>query len=661
MAGGSVPSDSYDEVSTHIYCQLSRNLLPDEEHSLRFAPRGIAEQVLHDENLGSVFRSLSLSPTDWPDDFNENVFVQKIKDKKLHNVLAIILYASCNITAAQAFISKLVIGDGSSNLPLSRDACLELFDGSHAQTRKYRDAQPIFCTVVIGDPHSLKIQDLKEWRLPYLEPTYIGDGSFGEVYAVKIAAGHLVTKTQDGQSFYDEIPVARKDYLLNPKRYGESEYNIINAILTSRFNCKNIVESFGSIEVVNDTKPRYSLFMPLAKCDLQKYMEEKGPERLKTVVEKSSILWSAVGLTEGLEFLHYKMSTTVDRKNFACYHMDLKPANILLFEDGDRMIWKLSDFGMSRVKFLNEDEQDFEQPFLKRNQSLSKTKNLRAEGTYLAPETQASTKTSGRESDVWSLGAIISTLFTYMEEGRDGLEKYTSARNEYKGSKGYDYFFLTSDSKRFEKARRHPAVAEWHAKLVKKAKKRDPNEAKIVQHLLGYIDNSVLVLNPESRRRSTDAKEFVRKMEDAYKGYKKLAEPAVADGHSSSHASEPAKHGLWNPFSRERHVAPDISQWTMSLSGPKGCSVTADATLAAYWTDKTIALCTAQMLSNAGSSGTLDNGPVFTLPGGENVTWRDVRLTEVFLVASTNKDRFQVRRRTNFSWVDAYTRVCGRS
>ena len=84
-----------------------------------------------------------------------------------------------------------------------------------------------------------------------------------------------------------------------------------------------------------------------------------------------------------------------------CYHMDLKPSNILIFQetvrDELRYVWKISDFGMARIKIRRrgqdrEAESDFNSWFVRRKQvqdpSLSGT-DSRREGTYLAPESIA--------------------------------------------------------------------------------------------------------------------------------------------------------------------------------------------------------------------------------------------------------------------------------
>ena len=73
----------------------------------------------------------------------------------------------------------------------------------------------------------------------------------------------------------------------------------------------------------------------------------------------------------------------------------------------------------------------------------------------------------------------------------------------------------------------------------------------------------------------------------------------------------------------------------------KGCEISPDATLIAYWTDLEILLYTSQSLSpGTGDKITSGSRHKLTAP---NCIWKSVALTKEYLVASTTGSNFQVR------------------
>ena len=164
--------------------------------------------------------------------------------------------------------------------------------------------------------------------------------------------------------------MARKDYVISSRFPAASkEHYVLEMVLASDRSCENIVDNFGSLAIGAD---KYSLFMPLAICDLSAYMMDYHPIKLSTTQEKAAIILSAWGLARGLEFLHQVMKIPKG-ENQVCYHMDLKPSNILTFQgDDDRKILKISDFGMAPVILRktgdrSEKEGDFNSWFVKRS------------------------------------------------------------------------------------------------------------------------------------------------------------------------------------------------------------------------------------------------------------------------------------------------------
>ncbi|KAK8089252.1 hypothetical protein PG997_004213 [Apiospora hydei] len=412
-------SSSYSDLCKTIYKQLLHKLERRDEETLRFAVSGTAAGVLHYDNLVRLFSSLAPSQHSAEVEFgiSAHEFASRVEDRKLHEFLAILIFASCDVDAARKFTAKLVAtsnwprrdrqGRALGTLPADRGDCEGLF-GDIATADQFLKNQAYFCTVVLLEKEQNIYEKHDGRRYPYLEETWLSEGAFGKVFAVKIAKGHFVN-SREGMVNDKPRSMARKDYILRPDIKASDEANVMKIILgSSARGHPNILENLGSLEV-GDT---YSLFMPLAICDLKEYMMKVNPHSPTTSTAKADLIRSAEGLAEGLAYLHNDIRTP-DLQQVVCYHMDLKPANILVFRENidgeDRDIWKLSDFGMSRVKIKHDDrgegpERMFDRRFIRRKPagvSVSATINRRGEGTYLAPESTMAKKRMRTESDVW--------------------------------------------------------------------------------------------------------------------------------------------------------------------------------------------------------------------------------------------------------------------
>ncbi|KAK0630326.1 hypothetical protein B0T17DRAFT_636267 [Bombardia bombarda] len=620
-------SNSYENFCTEIYEHIYRRLERRDEEGLRFATKGTARKVLHDQNLLRFFRYLHVISPDQTTSsqfgLDEQELVARIHQRQLHDFLAILIFAPCRLEAARTFTREFVAKDGPpvlrsgraiDRLPVDRESLIELF-GNVADAGRFFTIQPCFSTVVI--------RKREEVGVPNLEG--IGND--------------------------EPLVIARKDYIISNEFRAKGEREIMEKILkSSTRTCDNVLENYGSLEIGETI---YSLFMPLAICDLRAYMMENHPTGPKTVMEKAMTILSAKGLAGGLNFLHTEMKTDTGEL-LVCYHMDLKPSNILIFHDtkkgkGD-MIWKLSDFGMSRVKIRRqgqdgEKEKDFNSWFVRRQKpidpSLSATINRRGEGTYLAPESVSSKPSMKTESDVWSLACVISVVFAYLEEGRDGVGGYQAARFAHASADNYDRFFLRNT--RFAPTKVHPEVSRWHTRLIDKAIQRDEAEGDAVKSMLRYLEDRVFEINQFKRRSAWDVEQ---KLLQTFKKYEALGESQRdddddGDGVGTKLQKAPAK-SLWQKL-RSKEGSPSQAQvegWYLAASESfKGCEISPDGSLVAYWTDVKISLYTSQSLtSREGYIATPASEKVLDAP---NCIWKSITLTKKYLIASTTGASFQ--------------------
>ncbi|KAL2850435.1 kinase-like domain-containing protein [Aspergillus pseudodeflectus] len=617
--------DAYEKLHQDIYREVYSKLERKESEALRFAPVGTAEQVLNTESLRRFYDSL-LEPGHFTLDISKEDFVARIKERELPRFFAVVIISGCSITAARTAVLKLVASEttkaaGSRDLsictlPVSPHNLDTLFNQDPIAADKFSGKQAYFCPVIFRNKHE-QVEDIEHRRLPYLEEHSIGKGSFGRVFKVKIAKGHfpgLGEQTGDGEP----LEVARKDYELSSDASIEREImeKILSRSSGSGF-CPNILKTLGSLEFGRNV---YSLFMPLALCDLWEYMTENHEARPNSIEERKDLIRCAMGLAEGLRFLHEGMGD-----DLACYHMDLKPANILIFRERptDREpfcnIWKLSDFGMSRIKIRTR-EKDVNRWFVRRSQpdrgSASGTRNARGEGTYLAPESVARGRNMKAESDVWSLGCVLSVLLCYMGSGGKGVGQYAAERRNHADAVQYDTFFLPSRGAL--PARINPVVTRTHTQLIQAANNWNHLEGEIFFRVLRCVENNTFKVDQSKRCSANDVKEVL-----------------------SAAFVDLVRNGSPNllTVTRTDPCDTDVDFWCLSdVEAAKGCQISPDSSLVAYWTDREISLYSVDSLSFA-VGNVRQSQQKYTLES-QSFYWRSIRLTEKYLVASTTEPTF---------------------
>jgi serine/threonine protein kinase len=646
-------SNTYARLCDEVYKRILGKLERHEEEERRFAVNGTARKVLDDDFLKRFFRSLCLSAviSMGHGHINESDLIRRLDKKNLYDFLAIMIFTTCTIEAARTFTIELLINDSwppdMFRLPVGRKQLRELFR-EDITPDKFLAHQACFCPVTIVKGREYRIKTPGRERLPYLEEKLRAKGSFGAVYTVKIAKGHFYDPQTELANRHP-MTVARKDYLVAGESARDQE--VMKKILSADRACKNIVDYYGSVAIGLTT---YSLFMPMAICDLKVYMMELHKTNPNTISDKAGFIRCAHGLAGGLNFLHNGMRSA-NGERLVCYHMDLKPSNILIYRDTGHgespYIWKISDFGMSRVKVRRrgegvDSESNFNSWFLRRPKaqepSTSGTMNRRGEGTYLAPEAIAATPTMKTGSDVWSLGCVISVLFAYLEEGALGVDRYSDKRGDLDSADGYDRFFIRTRG--WGPFKPHPVVREWHDRLIHHAKQRNRKEANAVEFMLGYLDNRVF--KEQSKRCNVTALENM-----LWYTYIKYidADPTSAQNPESHN---PARAGVdpikrprwWRAFQSQKDPPPNgrVNRWLLdSHDAFKGWAISPEGSLIAFWTDSKISLYTSESL-HPDDTRVKTLVPEFTLDD-TGAIWKSISLTENHLIAFTSGDRPQVR------------------
>ena len=292
-------------------------------------------------------------------------------------------------------------------------------------------------------------------------------------------------------------------YNAEAKKSFDDEGTTIKQIIQSVKGHRNIATTRASLEWGNT----YSLFFDLAERNLwQHFMEDRDPVR--TLEERQRVFSRICGLAGALAHLHEGLKLYPTNEPLQCYHLDLKPQNILVFGTGDDQIWKISDFGMSQIKQTQPMESQHEPKHhlldrifqsTKRNDDPSSgVDNSRYGGTYAAPEAKEKSDTVTRKSDVWSLGCVITLVITYLHAQSQGIKQFEGLRAS---DRSQDWFF---DPETFKAGSDnsgilHSSVVEWFQTLLKGASRRCQQEAKAIANTIDLLRDGIFLRDEENR------------------------------------------------------------------------------------------------------------------------------------------------------------------
>ncbi|KAJ8132961.1 hypothetical protein O1611_g660 [Lasiodiplodia mahajangana] len=174
--------------------------------------------------------------------------------------------------------------------------------------------------------------------LPFRSSVKVGEGTFGTVSKVEIEPSHV------NQAMMR--PLALKVIIRRKETDGINERMLLEGLRS--VGHPHIIELLTSFEI----EDRIGMFFPLATYDLHRYMCKEGLSFDDQYV--SWLLNQLRGLTDALSKIHeYYPDSTESGPNDGGYHHDLKPQNILFFQDKDRPlqgVFKISDFGVAKFQ-----------------------------------------------------------------------------------------------------------------------------------------------------------------------------------------------------------------------------------------------------------------------------------------------------------------------
>ena len=593
-------NSSFRDCCKRVRELLRKEIIFDDDPYLRFAPTHKPADILDPAVLRDLFTCLSQTNHGSLDVDNT---VDVIVQKELHTVIAVMVYADIEEQGFRSFIGHIVtLPIHGKDLPWSANQVMEVFKDQDT-VGKFMDHQFTFCALVLTEKKEIHCDP--RVRFPYVsQPKELGEGSFGKVFSVRIAVGHVRIGEAGAAPYETERDLARKDYQIESGAWQETERKVMSAIVTNRSRHDNILENFCSVTIGST----YSLFMDLAYCDLKVFMEEKRPAAPSNIREKADIMYQAAGLASGLHFLHCGLKSEAFEQ-LSCFHMDLKPKNILIVYKNGQSRWVLSDFNMSKVKAKakspseagyrqpadEHDSTDFNHFFRRRGghgtnstvDGTASTVNPARDGTYLSPEACEcipDRKTVRTESDTWSLGCVLSVVFSYIVGGADAVRTFRERRSHNRDNDQFfslkrhghehipSFSFLRSrqskEANRVKEADQvNEAIRPWFENLVQQTRQLSDRESQALDTVLRFLLDKVLIINPDKRRRTT-AEHVERKLGSTGETYRRLNTISPTRPPASSHY--PTSNGT---ISRGFASSHDKYQVDNDMNGADQCRI----------------------------------------------------------------------------------------
>ncbi len=481
------------------FAELNKKVIFRVDPSLMFIPAGTPKAVLSRKRLTDLFKAiLKAHPTSDPaDEMTTRKRIDRliaiVTDRNLHDILAILIYSGLGETEILSLLEEpsdpLTGKDGLSDdcLPIDSETAVRHF-GTRGGELFYRH-QFLFKPFVFqeGEENSNIAPFGQPLRLPLVtERIKIGEGAHGDVYKVTFAKGGW--RYKDGSTNAGEKTVAQKvtraDFRDEDQKFFLDERRVLFQIGQNPTKHKNLTPCLGSLEAsTQHTATERSLFFDLARANLEQVLIDKSAPR----VSPAAILRLAADMCSGMHHLHQGLVDNGER--VYGFHLDFRPQNVLIFDIpiNGKMVeeWRLADFGLSRIKGLRPGS----------DHSPDWTRNRRFDGTFLAPEATSTGKVNYL-SDLWSLAAVLLEIITFAIGGPDLVLEFRKARMTEKGT---DAFWVEG----WRRAQVNKKVSLWCERLRKDASEEDEELGTAIDRILSYLQNAVLVIDIERRKRTS--------------------------------------------------------------------------------------------------------------------------------------------------------------
>ena len=427
-------------------------------------------------------------------------------------------------------------------------------------------------------------------------------------------------------------------YDAEAKKSFEAEGTTLKKFIQVVKTHSNIATTKASLEWGNT----YSLFFDLAKYSLWEYFTQEA-DAVIPLEEKRKVFSRTIGLASALAYLHDELYVTSTNEKLQCYHLDLKPQNILVFKTNGDEIWKISDFGISRIKRIplntsqigSEHHVSFFDKIFKSKEPdedpSSGVNNSRYGGTYAAPEAKGKSDTVTRKSDVWSLACVITLVLTFMHDQSRGIAQFQESRAK---DRSHDWFFDSKALKAGPETKEilHVSVSTWFDTLNNEASRRNKNEATATRMATELLKSRMFVQNQKDRSSAKEVEGELKKIQSSFKELPENPPKSTIHRKPGWHLKLPH----WSPHHKGNHkVTNPQESWGFDIpEASRRCKFSADGRYLCIASNSVMAIKLVSDIQQ-GQTGR-------TFPSPKDKQWADFSIGSKFVCAAIDSEYFEV-------------------
>ncbi|THX58524.1 kinase-like protein [Aureobasidium pullulans] len=435
-----------DGLCEEIQNALRESYQPGKNASEPFVTAQSCKDVweAHRQSYKLSFFQLIAKEMKWPRDVRERVLQNRL------NTLSALVWLVYDWTSfvklVQAFLSEEQETAIFENIDVqdldsadSKALNIKQIRSSDSNTRRSSDeikddirrAQQIFYPVQVLAMDDIPQEVPAGRRLPFLESIRIyPPNPSGSEQVEKITVEKSVARVKVVAEYLP--PLSCMHSVVAVKKARVSRLNDERTALSTLAQCESRPESImvclGAVQI---DEVCYIL-SELALCDLRMVLHHQldedcinGLPPADELRGPSYLLGGALDIAKGLEWLHWNMPRLNDQPR-ECFHLDLKPDNILIFGAERSWMWKIADFGEASICVHDERANDGAGI----DERYPITTNRRAPDVYQAPEVEIENGPVGRACDIWSFGCILLDILAFASFSHTGVERLQTTRKD---------------------------------------------------------------------------------------------------------------------------------------------------------------------------------------------------------------------------------------
>lgn len=414
-----------------------------------------------DLSLSRVFAILLVSfedPTSivWPKFLD--LCLETSRLRQIHEHQHVSAEPLTNPNDRRALIPSLLADE---HLPLTSTQFHCYFGHEPESAARFIINQYTFCPIVLAWKGRVTYTSPREQLCPMpftQENIYLGAGPFSCVYRVKIHEDLL----QVGQRFVPATMEKPAVYACKIYRFDDEDHDGWIADISDLMQGITQVKTIMPALAVLTLPKEINFFYELAVCNLSEYMHDPthmtadfGPRCISYRAHRASqsdhwckdVIRKVLGLGDGIQFLHDKVSDPSTLEHLAIYSLDLEPSSILVMRSSHEEVFKIASFRwhMRVATSRHGVRRSTRIPTPRDRGHTESTVSITAiDYICAAPECMIKNGRITSKVDVWAFGCVLSMIMAwlYSDSGLVELERARATGCRAASSKPCDQFFI---------------------------------------------------------------------------------------------------------------------------------------------------------------------------------------------------------------------------